>query len=213
MRRRLSQALISEGGKAAELCAIQYRTKAYVTFRAGFVRSAQHDGTAALRGAFFAVRHACCPSVPQRPPRGNPVILRADRVTAQSAESRFSCKRAARCSHKDATSYCISLFNCNILVLCNRRRRRRSRRTLRNTVQDKDVRHVMRKVPSRAFANVKRPHKAVFLRWRKRRDSNSRTVARHRISSAARYDHFDTLPSCRVILQYRARFCKRFGQA
>ena len=58
------------------------------TFRAGFVRSAWHDGTAALRGASFAVRHACCPSVPQRPPRGDPVILRADRVTAQSAESR-----------------------------------------------------------------------------------------------------------------------------
>ena len=30
MRQRLSQTLISEGGEAAELCAIKYRTKAYV---------------------------------------------------------------------------------------------------------------------------------------------------------------------------------------
>ena len=31
-------------------------------------------------------------------------------------------------------------------------------------------------------------------KWRMGWDSNPRTVARHRISSAARYDHFDTHP-------------------
>ena len=31
--------------------------------------------------------------------------------------------------------------------------------------------------------------------WRKRWDSNSRTLAGYRISSAGRYDHFDTLPN------------------
>ena len=30
--------------------------------------------------------------------------------------------------------------------------------------------------------------------WRKRWDSNPRALADNRISSAARYDHFDTLP-------------------
>ena len=30
--------------------------------------------------------------------------------------------------------------------------------------------------------------------WRKRWDSNPRALADYRISSAARYDHFDTLP-------------------
>ena len=35
---------------------------------------------------------------------------------------------------------------------------------------------------------------ALGLLWRKRWDSNPRTVAGDRISSAARYDHFDTLP-------------------
>ena len=54
---------------------------------------------------------------------------------------------------------------------------------------------VRRKVPHRASEKAKKhPGMGAFLLWRKRRDSNSRTVARHRISSAARYDHFDTLP-------------------
>ena len=34
----------------------------------------------------------------------------------------------------------------------------------------------------------------VCLFWRKRWDSNPRALADNRISSAARYDHFDTLP-------------------
>ena len=88
LRQRLSQALISEGGGAAELCAIQYRMKAYVTFRAGFVRSAEHDGTAVGTGQLPAVRNARCPTVHLRPQCVHAVVRRADRVTAQSGESR-----------------------------------------------------------------------------------------------------------------------------
>ena len=42
----------------------------------------------------------------------------------------------------------------------------------------------------------KKPQKQPFLGlfWRKRWDSNPRALADNRISSAARYDHFDTLP-------------------
>ena len=103
MRHRLSQALISEGGEAAELCAIKYRIKMCgslcAKFRScfhvqRFVRSAEHDGTAVGTGQLPAVRNARCPTVHLRPPRGNPVILRADRVTTQSGESRFSCRKA-----------------------------------------------------------------------------------------------------------------------
>ena len=39
------------------------------------------------------------------------------------------------------------------------------------------------------------------LLWRKRWDSNPRALADYRISSAARYDHFDTLPSQNVKLR------------
>ena len=36
--------------------------------------------------------------------------------------------------------------------------------------------------------------KTAILTWRRRWDSNPRTVARHLISSQGRYDHFDTPP-------------------
>ena len=42
--------------------------------------------------------------------------------------------------------------------------------------------------------HAKGPLRGLFTRWRKRWDSNPRALADNRISSAARYDHFDTLP-------------------
>ena len=42
--------------------------------------------------------------------------------------------------------------------------------------------------------NKKHTDKADVLLWRKRWDSNPRTVARQLISSQSRYDHFDTTP-------------------
>ena len=66
---------------------------------------------------------------------------------------------------------------------------------------------VRRKVLHRASEKAKKhPFRVLFLLWRKRRDSNSRTVARHRISSAARYDHFDTLPIRRILYNIRSGF-------
>ncbi len=44
------------------------------------------------------------------------------------------------------------------------------------------------------FSHAKRPLRGLFTSWRKRWDSNPRALADNRISSAARYDHFDTLP-------------------
>ena len=38
------------------------------------------------------------------------------------------------------------------------------------------------------------PHGYWIFRWRRVWDSNPRALADNRISSAARYDHFDTLP-------------------
>ena len=44
------------------------------------------------------------------------------------------------------------------------------------------------------FSHAKRPLRGLFTSWRKRWDSNPRALTDNRISSAARYDHFDTLP-------------------
>ncbi len=44
--------------------------------------------------------------------------------------------------------------------------------------------------------------------WRRRWDSNPRTLAGDRISSAARYDHFDTSPQIFSIIARFRRFIK-----
>ena len=61
-------------------------------------------------------------------------------------------------------------------------------------------------LPVRAnFVEKKHPlsgRQRVFLFWRKRWDSNPRALSDNRISSAARYDHFDTLPHCRLLTTF-----------
>ena len=57
--------------------------------------------------------------------------------------------------------------------------------------------------------------RAVLFRWRKRWDSNPRALADYLISSQARYDHFDTLPShnCnRYIIHYLRTIVKGFAR-
>ena len=52
------------------------------------------------------------------------------------------------------------------------------------------------------------PQGADLFVWRKRWDSNPRALADNRISSAARYDHFDTLPQPSFIIEKIAAFVK-----
>ncbi len=50
------------------------------------------------------------------------------------------------------------------------------------------------RIPPNSSAKTKGHPLGVLLSWRKRWDSNPRALADNRISSAARCDHFDTLP-------------------
>ncbi len=51
------------------------------------------------------------------------------------------------------------------------------------------------RIPANYCANIKSTLSRCLLHWRKRWDSNPRALADNRISSAARCDHFDTLPN------------------
>ena len=61
------------------------------------------------------------------------------------------------------------------------------------------------------YARKKEPGHCINIRvpwWRRRWDSNPRTLADQLISSQSRYDHFDTSPRLRISIPWQKEDCK-----